>query len=413
MLLRTITVVLALASQGVAFAQGLVCPPAPQAGDRPCDTFHFHAQLYSPETKQFVDISGIHQFASQASCEKAREERLGRNAVLVEHMRRAGKNQQYPADRVGECHCDLTIVPSSESFLSEDQRRARIRMAEEIRMRIRERLLDSGVGSDSELVKGLTIVPPASALPPTPRLPSLPRITPLVTRRSADDLRPTRTVQAAGGPASQFELPLANISMDALRPLAAPPPAAGLAVIEPPPVVASETVTPAEEPAEEVRVAVDEPLPEDFADAFISFETERIQSILEASGELADEALRARTLEACIARIQLLSNLRALIRASGQDSRLSMAVRAAVEERQRLEIASRLFGDRVARHWAPVDPADIVVEGAGTTDPERLLSDPAADLEAQRQAMYALLSRAPLTEQQQGRLVSVIDRFLQ
>jgi hypothetical protein len=56
-----------------------------------------------------------------------------------------------------------------------------------------------------------------------------------------------------------------------------------------------------------------DPSAADAAESFISYETERIQSVLKASSAISDESVKSKIFEACMQRIQLLSNLRVLI----------------------------------------------------------------------------------------------------
>src|SRR5687768_14495777 len=102
-------VILTVATAAVSFAQqGLVCPPPPSAlSGKTCEAFHYHAQLYRPDTKAFTEIAAIAPFATQAACERVREERMRRNLAVVDYFKRL-KEQQYEPDRIGPCHCDMT-----------------------------------------------------------------------------------------------------------------------------------------------------------------------------------------------------------------------------------------------------------------------------------------------------------------
>jgi len=96
-------VLLACASAGILVAQPLTCPAVPSAAAHPCDTFHYHVQMYRPDTRAFVELYGINQFASQPACDRARDAQFRRNMAVVESHRLHG-DQQYPADKIGPCH---------------------------------------------------------------------------------------------------------------------------------------------------------------------------------------------------------------------------------------------------------------------------------------------------------------------
>lgn len=152
---------LLLAGAQLAGAQTLVCPPSPAVANRPCEAFHYHVAMYRPDTRAFVELYGINQFASQTACDRARDAAVKVNDSVAAFLRQ--KDNQYQADHFGPCHCDLSIDKSSPNFLSDLQRIGQVRQAEEIRQRVRERLLDNNVPTDSELVRGLA--PPPSTTP--------------------------------------------------------------------------------------------------------------------------------------------------------------------------------------------------------------------------------------------------------
>lgn len=429
---------IALASVRASFGQALLCPAGSETG-KPCETFHFHMQIYSPEARDFTEVYGTNQFASQRACEQARELRLGQNAAVVTYMREVRGNQQYQADRIGPCHCDKTVEKSSPNFLTDDQRAAQVRMAEEIRMRVRERLLDSGLKSDAELVARLKVARNPNSLLGGPRLTSLPPPAPVNSGSAPNDLRLTRPSQAASPAASSFDLPLAEISVTGLPPLKATPPgkpSPGTAAASTPAAVVTASPQPPSSPAPsgeqvaaapsgstppEPRVAEASveaaPAEEDAADVFISYETQRIQSVLKASNDITDDATKAKILEACMRRIQVLSNLRLLIQGSGTRSRIAVAARNAREESDRLALESKLFGSDIVSHWAPRDIADVVLDTRPDVeaDPERVLRDTsgASSDPQKKRALYLVLGRAPVTEEQQLWLIPIIDKFLE
>jgi hypothetical protein len=110
-------------------AQTLVCPSDPSSAGKPCDVFHYHMQLYSPESKALTTLNGINEFATIAACEKAREAHTQQNAAVVDYVKRV-KAQAYEADRIGPCHCDVTRHASSPAYVSEAQRDVQLRSAE-------------------------------------------------------------------------------------------------------------------------------------------------------------------------------------------------------------------------------------------------------------------------------------------
>jgi hypothetical protein len=167
----------------------------------------------------------------------------------------------------------------------------------------------------------------------------------------------------------------------------------------------------AAEPAPVVADDPDLPAPEDVADAFVSYESQRIQNVLKVSGDIGDEAIKGQVLEACTQRIQLLSNLRSIIVGSGAKSRLVAAANGAKKESDRLAVAAKLFGSDIPPHWAPKNAADVIFD-TGVTEPERVLRDAAASDQQKRHALYALLATSSPTEQQQMWLSSVIEGLL-
>ena len=168
---------------------------------------------------------------------------------------------------------------------------------------------------------------------------------------------------------------------------------------------------PALEPVAVLADEPDLPAPEDVADAFISYESQRIQNVLKVSGSIGDEAVKAQVLDACTQRIQLLSNLRSIIVGSGARSRLVAAANGAKKESERLAVVSKLFGSDIAPHWAPKDAADVIFD-PGITDPERVLRDATSSDQEKRHALYVLLATSSSTEQQQMWLTSVIEALL-
>ncbi|HXH93230.1 MAG TPA: hypothetical protein VNN25_16725, partial [Thermoanaerobaculia bacterium] len=385
--------------------------------------------MFRPDNRGFIEVYGINQFASQAACDRARDVQFKRNMAVVEFFRPQRRADWWKADTFGPCHCDMTVETASPNMLTESARWAQVQLANDVRQRVRERLLDAGVLSDSELIRGLAAPMVTAPLIGGPKLVTMPQAVATTTAsNSPDDLRITKAVDATAASASSLDLPLAEIPLPgvaspvtpapapttpapspatlvvAQQPTSAPQPTAGPvpapvpapAPLGPPPAIES-TVVVADEP--------ELPAPEDVADAFISVESQRIQNVLKVSGSIGDESIKAQVLDACTQRIQLLSNLRSIIVGSGAKSRLVAAANGAKKESERLALVSRLFGSDVGPHWAPKDAEDVVFD-PGVTDPERVLRDVTTSDQQKRHALYALLATSSPTEQQQLWLTS-------
>lgn len=447
----TLGFLVALAGAAAASGQSLLCPPAVTTTGA-CETFHYHVSMFRPDTRQFAEVYGANQFASQTACEHARDAAMKRNGAIVDYFHRVKNDDRFQADVFGTCHCDMTVERSSPNYLNEAQRAAQVRLAEEIRQRVRERLIDSGLTTDNELVRFADFTPPAPAVLGGPKLVPLPAAEPTIaTVGIASDLKMTR-VEPAAPTAANLDLPLVEIPIpgvaagtpagtvvDATAPTAAPPitpptqvasqPVAAPPVTPtpspaPPPApapiatVAPQAVVPAAKPAPDLPtqiVTADPPPPEpDAADVFISVETQRIQNVLAASNAITDESVKSKVLEACMQRVQLLSNLRSLIEGSGAKSRFAGAARSAHEEQARLALVAKLFGSDIPPHWAPKDATDVVVDlPSDAAMAEKTLSDASAAAEEKRHALYVLLAHTQPTEEQQLWLTSVIDSLLQ
>src|SRR5258706_510242 len=87
--------------------------------------------------------------AAIASCERARDTAFKRNMSVVEYMH-TQRRDWWQADKFGPCHCDMTVEKASPNLLSEAARTQQLRDAEEIRQRVRERLIDAKALPDSE-----------------------------------------------------------------------------------------------------------------------------------------------------------------------------------------------------------------------------------------------------------------------
>ncbi|MGZ8868795.1 MAG: hypothetical protein ACXW2P_10660 [Thermoanaerobaculia bacterium] len=391
---------------GVAFAQSaLVCPPSSSTAAVGCEAFHYHVQHYRPDPRGFVDATATARFASQAVCEKVREAHVARNNAIVQYWKTTKNEQKYEADRFGPCHCDLTTEKTNAAFLNEAQRNAQIRAVEDVRLRVRERLLDSGLTTGDERVRTLLVPLPSLPLLGGPKIVPLPQspVTSVATN-SPDDLRSTKALESSKPAVASLDLPLADVA--GATPSEPAAVAAEVAVVGESAVAAPDAQVPAEEPAEDI----------DAATAFIEQETLRIQSLLTAANDVTDEALKNKIFEATLQRTQVLSNLRTLIEGSGVRSRLALAAREAESEEQRLALVSSLFGDAIAPHWAPQKPGDVILrpEGDSDSEPERVLRDRGGRYsdEQKKRALYMLLSRSQPSAEQQLWLITVVDSFL-
>ncbi|HEX8155644.1 MAG TPA: hypothetical protein VF698_21100 [Thermoanaerobaculia bacterium] len=445
-----LTLVAAIAAISASAQPALLCPPGAGTSGRACEAFHYHAQLYRPDTRGFVDWYAP-PFASQSSCERAREAQMKRNLTVVDFLQRSKGEGSYQPDRFGPCHCDMTSDPASANYLSDAQRTAQWRAAEEARQRAREKLLDVGLASDTEAVRSVWAPLPSTPILGAPKFVPPPAVSSALAPANAADLKATRAIELNRPAAMQLDLPLIDLSapvaaVAAASPAAvnaAEPPAEGIPPRPAPPAAtapAGEVIlaVPAEArpevrpevrevPAEVVVQAdkppsppAEEPSSEELASAaeaaesFISVETQRIQNVLKASSVIADESVKSKIFEACMQRIQLLSNLRLLIEGSGMRSRLAAAARAAMTEEQRLALVAKLFGNDITRHWAPGDAADVVLEPQPElAEPERVLRDDRADQQLRKRALYLVLAQSQPAEEQRLWLTTVIDSFLQ
>lgn len=422
--------------------QGLVCPTTASAG-RPCEAFHYHVGMYRPDTKQFVEIFGANQFSSQAACDRAREVQMAGNARVVAFFKDV-REQQYEPDRFGPCHCDMTVDRNSSNYLADAQRALQLRAGEEIRLRVRERLLDNGLTTDAEAVRGLWSEPATMPLVGGSKLVPMPQGGPSRALTSPEDLKATQSVDTTKPAVAALDLPLIDLSApaaaapaesapgttpatnppvsNAVPPQAAPTPApeAPMETVDVPPPAPVETHTDAQ--PEKVVHAEDAPTDEEVqsaqetAEHFITYETQRIQNVLRASSAIADETVKSKIFEACMQRIQLLSNLRLLIEGSGMRSRLASAARQADSESARLALMSRLFGDSIGPHWAPKDASDVVfeIENEVATAPERALRDTTGRFSVQqkKKALYLVLAQTQPTEDQRLWLSALVEEFL-
>jgi hypothetical protein len=424
--MRALFLATALIAAGLspALAQPLLCPPVASAAGKPCELFHFHVELFRPESRDFVELYGINQYASMASCDRERDAQIKRNASVAGYLR-TQRRDWWQADKFGPCHCDMTVEKESPNFLSDAARMQQLRDAEEIRQRIRERLLDAKALPDSEVMRNIAAAVSVTPMIGGPKFVAMPPPVAAAASNSPDDLQVTKAVDPEPSSAASVDLPLVDIPLPGVTlpaevVAAAPQPAPTTAPVtpasaDPPKPVPAPPPQPAVQVAAESATTVaddpDLPAAEDVADAFVSYESQRIQNVLNVSSKVGDEALRAQVLEACTQRIQLLSNLRSIIVGSGTKSRLVAAANGAKKENDRLALAAKLFGSDIPPHWAPKNAADVIFD-AGVTEPERVLRDAAATDEQKRHALYALLAKSSPAEPQQLWLISVIEGLL-
>jgi hypothetical protein len=154
---------------------------------------------------------------------------------------------------------------------------------------------------------------------------------------------------------------------------------------------------------------------EDAADRFIRHETQRIQNVVDAVPD-DSEALGEQVIEACMQRLQALTNLRYLILGAGSRSNVAQIAYRSRSEVARLALVTRLFGEDVASHWMPKITTDVIIPPEPRIDehPEAVLRDSngAYSVVQRKRALYVILARAPITEEQQLWLIPAIEEFL-
>jgi hypothetical protein len=335
---------------------------------------------------------------------------MKRNLAVVAYFRTTRGEQNYEADRFGPCHCDLSIDKTNPRYLGDSQRAAQLRLAEDVRQRVRERLLDSGLQSDSEIVRSAA-APVGESAVDFPRMVKVPPSA-AETATNPDDLKSTKLVERPQPSVAALE-DLQLVDVPGLNGAAPPPPAAVVvASTTAGEVAAAPSSTATAAPMPEVAVAPDE----DATETFINSETQRVQNVLKASSAIGEEDVKARVYEACMQRIQLLSNLRTLIQTAGAKSRLAGFARNAHSESERLAFVGKLFGDDMRSHWAPSDARDVILPSSiAEADAEGALRDATGKVTQQQKkhALYVFLARSQPTEEQQLWLSTVADALLQ
>lgn len=422
-MLRGVLVSVALACSSAAIAQNNLLCPAPATTS--CDTFHYHVSMFRPDTRTLVDLSSINDFGSQAACDRARDAAIQRNLAIVDYFRRVKGDDRYEPDRIGPCHCDMT---------PESAHAAQLRTMAEINLRVRERLMSSGLPSDNDLVRSTLPSPsPASPLGGPRFVPLPPPVPVMAASNDPDDLRATRATATSAQSSTAFDLPLIDLSGGAVPPAAleasitppaqqqqpSPSDAGGITINTQPDgskVITNQPVTERVVAAPSAPEPSPQPDPDAEAaiDAFIAYESQRVRNVVTASAAITDADLKERIFEACTQRTQLLSNLRSLIEGAGANSRLATSARSATSEAQRIAFIARLFGSDMPPHWAPKDASDVLLTPT-SGDPEKVLRDTSGRFggAAKRRALYEFLSHNQVTENQQMWLYSVIDALLQ
>lgn len=423
--------------------QGMVCPNSSAADAPACRVFHYHVQMWKPDSKTFVELSGLNSFGSISSCESARMTQMKANLAVVDSIHRVDNNPSFQPDRVGTCHCDMTLVSSNPNFLTDAARASQFRAAEEVMGKVKDKLLSEKLSADTDLVrmsrpagtageiswnKGLTTPDPAelARVPPAP----------LSADQIKDTTVATEGLRSAGGAA---ELTLVDVPSPSGSPAARV--ASGAASSPSASPTASPEPTRAEPPASEQpgevpaattsastapSVGAENPLQaprtepvvaDDGAiDRFIEYETARVQAVLQANITVTDEALKRQIFAAAMQRLQLLSNLRAIIEGAEAKSRLGMAARQAINEESRLALVKKVFGASMVPHWAPREASQILVDIPGTiaADPVAVLRDSSGrySIDEKRLALFAQLSRnSSLTPTEELWLAGVIESF--
>jgi hypothetical protein len=403
----TFLLVLTLALPGLsAHAQApMTCQMGSGADSAKCDVFHYHMQMYNPSRKTRVELSGVNEFASQAACEAALARAQSENQALVKFMTQNDPREKFQPSLFGSCHCDMTRSPSSPNWLDAERRVAELRMQQEIIGDTRELLLDAGAPANSAIVTSLGLGPTAFDPALWPKVIFTPDPEDMTIEPDPiPEAESMATNAAASTPRGDFGLGLDLALVD---------------VATPQDVMVSAAIAPSFVPGEE---GYDEDAPvgsvtSNPADAFVSFESSRVQEILQASADIDDAAVKKQIFESAMQRLQVLSNIKVIVLAAGTSSPLADAFRNLDSDIQRSTLVGRLFGREVESHWIPVDAADVIVEIPSelTADPVAVLRESTGryDGEQRRQALYYVLGRtANLTPSQELWIADLMSSFL-
>lgn len=402
---------LTLGTAGLHAQVPLTCQSGAGIDPSNCAVVHYHVKMYRPDTKTSVELTGVNEFASRAACEAALAAEKSRNAAVVDFLKKHEPRLQYQSDQFGSCHCDMTHVASSANVLDDAKRTAERRTQLDILTRVRLRLLDSDALPNSEVVTRLRV--PAStfdnALWPREVISPAAEDLASVPEPLAESAAKTTEVGADApkyAPAAAIEFPLVDVAT-------------------PKEVIVTRAIAPSVlDGGTESAPGGDqtEPTPSDSgeanaADAFVNYETSRVQAIVRASAQVEDAAVKRSVLEASVARMQLLSNLKLVVETAGPRSALADALRSADAEPARLDLVGKLFGEMVKAHWAPADAKDVVVEIPGelTGDPFGVVREASGKyaVEQRKQALYHLLAKTSnLTSSQLLSLSDLMQSFL-
>jgi hypothetical protein len=367
--------------------------------------------MYRPDAKTSIELAGVNQFSSKSACESALAAEKARNAAVIDFLKKNEPRLQYQPDVFGGCHCDMTELRSSANFLDEAKRANELRTQQDILTRVRLQLIDSNALPNSDLVRSLrapvsrfdaALWPRAIESPDPKDLQSMPEPLPEGAAKPTQvgaDLPKVAATQSIEFPLVEVVTPKEVMVTRAVAPSVIEPDAPGETTDSPAP---ADPAVPGEANA---------------AEAFVNYESARVQEILKAAGKIDNAALNKSIYEATIARLQLLSNLKLIVETAGSRSALAAAFEGANDEASRLALVTKLFGDEASRHWAPSDAKDVVfdIPAELTSDPMAVLNDATGkySLEERRQALYHVLARTSnLTSSQLLWLANLMQSFL-
>jgi hypothetical protein len=381
--MRRLIIAAAVLLSSTAVRAQLTC--ATSSSDQ-CNAVHYHVQAWNPDTKQYAEIYGHNQSSTTEACEVARKAEAAMNQSVVDYLLKTAPRLKVQAAKFGPCHCDMTEVKTDSHYLDDDRRNYMMRRDREMKLAMVELLLDNGATTDHDLVRAL--ISGASLI--RSRVPYWSREVAYVGAKGDMLLDPTRstmretTVNAAkssGTAGSNLELVAVNFDPELFG--------------------AHEDVASAGDATS--------------VNAFINAEMARVTAVLQAESERDDPD--AAILEACNERIQLLTNLGKLAESAGDRSRLADALRTSSSDAERMKVVQTLFGDTVAKHWAPAraDAMAVAVPAEISNDPVAVLRDSTGRYAEQQRklALYAFMSRnSSLTESQEIWLSGIANESL-
>ncbi len=375
---RLILIAVLAAAPAVGAAQTLTCATA-ASGD--CTLVHYHVRVWDPRTKASYEILGQNDFATMETCEAARARDEARNRLAIDHLFRVSPRMKTAANVYGACHCDPTWTKGDPGFLTEPARLQVHRAARSVDLAMLNLLVERDLAADSDL---------ARRFEPTPS-----------TFRSADwPLGVVRPVApGADHSLGETEEPAMETTIIVQAPVDAEPTRLALKEIT---YADLAGITVTEAAAAPAATRSD----------FLGSEIQRFAALLDRVDQFAQQDV---VIESCQERVQVLSNLQRLIETAGPSSRLARANQERLDETDRLRLIGELFGETVAAHWAPADPAGMsisipeVIDG----DPLAVLRDSGEKFDASQRklALYRFLAGdANLTESQEAWLASLIEK---